>query len=116
VVYQIAKGITHNILIDRMNALRASHWNAKLVPRVRGRMIFNIDIMLAWLKHRDEDVARLFVDLQRIHGNTFNTRVLGEDQILSLDPVVFDYVMNTGFDEFEKGILISIIADCGANG
>ena len=66
----------------------------------------NIDIMLAWLKHRDEDVGRLFVDAQRIHGNTFNTRVLGEDQILSLDPVVFDYVMNAGFGEFEKGILI----------
>jgi len=86
-----------------MNTLRASHWNAKLVPRVRGQMILNIDIMLAWLNHRDEDVGRLFVNQQRIHGNTFNTRVLGEDQILSLDPVVFDYVMNTGFDEFEKG-------------
>jgi hypothetical protein len=103
-------GITHNILIDRMNTLRASYWNAKLVPRVGGRMILNIDIMLAWLKHRDEDVGRLFVNLQRIHGNTFNTRVLGEDQILSLDPVVFDYVMNTGFEEFEKGeVLLTIM-------
>jgi hypothetical protein len=114
-MYHITKGITHNLLIDRMNALRASHWNAKLVPRVRGRMMLNIDIMLAWLRHRDEDVGRLFVNLQRIHGNTFNTRVLGEDQILSLDPVVFDYVMNTGFDEFEKGIVTSMIAICGAD-
>ena len=102
-MYHAFRGTVHNILIDRMNTLRASHWNAKLVPRVQGRMILNIDIMLAWLKHRDEDVGRLFVNQQRIHGNTFNTRVLGEDQILSLDPVVFDYVMNTGFDEFEKG-------------
>lgn len=102
-MYLLTKGIAHNALVDRINSLRASHWNAKLVPRVRGRRILNIDIMLAWLKHRDKDVGRLFVDAQRIHGNTFNTRVLGEDQILSLDPVVFDYVMNTGFDEFEKG-------------
>jgi hypothetical protein len=109
-MYHITKGIIHNFLIDRMNALRASHWNAKLVPRVRGRMIFNIDIMLAWLKHRDEDVGRLFVNLQRVHGNTFNTRVLGEDQILSLDPVVFDYVMNVGFEEFEKGDIVFVIA------
>jgi hypothetical protein len=109
-MYHMTKGITHNILIDRMNALRASHWNAKLVPRVRGRMILNIDIMLAWLKHRNEDVGRLFVDLQRIHGNTFNTRVFGEDQVLSLDPVVFDYVMNTGFEEFEKGEIAFVIA------
>jgi hypothetical protein len=93
----------HNMLIDKMNALRASHWSAKLVPRVRGRKILNIDTMFAWLNHRDEDVGRLFVDLQRIHGNTFNTRVFAEDQILSLDPVVFDHVMNTGFVEFEKG-------------
>jgi hypothetical protein len=109
-MYHITKGIIHNFLIDRMNALRASHWNAKLVPLVRGRMIFNIDIMLAWLRHRDEDVGRLFVAAQRLHGNTFNTRVLGEDQILSLDPVVFDYVMNTGFEEFEKGGIVFVIA------
>jgi hypothetical protein len=115
-MYHITKGITHNFLIDRMNALRASHWNAKLVPRVRGRMIFNIDIMLAWLKHRNEDVGRLFVNLQRIHGNTFNTRVLGEDQILSLDPVVFDYVMNTGFEEFEKGEIVYLTTGCGTDG
>jgi hypothetical protein len=115
-IYQVAEGITHNILIDRMNALRASHWNAKLVPRVQGRMVLNIDIMLAWLKHRDEDVGRLFVNLQRIHGNTFNTRVLGEDQILSLDPVVFDYVMNTGFEEFEKGEVPLKTAEYGTNG
>jgi hypothetical protein len=99
-----------------MNTLRASHWNAKLVPRVQGRMILNIDIMLAWLKHRDEDVGRLFVNLQRTHGNTFNTRVLGEDQILSLDPVVFDYVMNTGFEEFEKGEIPLTIAGYVTNG
>lgn len=95
----------HNIVIDTINAKRASRWNAKLVPRVRGGMLLNIDIMLAWLRHREEDVGRLFVDLQRVHGNTCNTRVFGEDQILSLDPVVFDYVMNTGFEEFEKGTL-----------
>jgi hypothetical protein len=115
-MYYMTRGISHNILIDRMNALRASHWNAKLVPRVRGRMNLNIDIMLAWLRHRDEDVARLFVDLQRTHGNTFNTRVLGEDQILSLDPVVFDYVMNTGFEEFEKGEIVLVIAGYEADG
>jgi len=66
-------------------------------------MCLNVDIMLAWLRHRNEDVGRLFVDLQKAYGNTFNSRVFGEDQILSLDPVVFDHVMNTGFDEFEKG-------------
>jgi hypothetical protein len=79
-------------------------------------MILNIDIMLAWLKHRDEDVGRLFVNLQRIHGNTFNTRVFGEDQILSLDPVVFDYVMNTGFEEFEKGEIVFVTAGHEADG
>jgi hypothetical protein len=62
-----------------------------------------MDIMLDWLRHRDEDVGRLFVNLERIHGTTFNSRVFGEDQILSLDPAVFDLVMSSGFDEFEKG-------------
>jgi len=95
--------IVHNVLIDSINSRRASSWTVQPVPRVRGRLPLNIDIMLDWLRHRDEDVGRLFINLERIHGKTFNSRVFGEDQILSLDPAVFDYVMSSGFEEFEKG-------------
>jgi len=97
--------IVHNVLIDSINSRRASSWTVQPVPRVRGRLPLNIDIMLDWLRHRDEDVGRLFINLERIHGKTFNSRVFGEDQILSLDPAVFDYVMSSGFEEFEKGEL-----------
>lgn len=96
--------IIHYKVIDHVNDLRAAHWRVRRVPRVKGRLPLNIDVMLAWLRHREEDVGRLFVDLQRLHGHTFNTRVLGEDQILSMDPAVFDHVMSSGFDEFSKGM------------
>jgi hypothetical protein len=75
-----------------------------MIPQVQGRYFFNLDVMIAWLRHRDEDVGRLFVTYQRIYGDTFNTRVLGDNQILSVDPAVFDYVMSAGFEEFEKGM------------
>lgn len=77
--------------------------NAKPIPRVRGRYPLNFDILLSWLNHADEDVGRLFHDLSKRYGPTFNTRVLGEDQILSLDPEVFDAVMKNQFKWFYKG-------------
>jgi hypothetical protein len=72
---------------------------------VKGKLPLNIDVMLAWLRHREEDVGRLFVDLQKLYGDTINTRVLAEDQILSMDPAVSDHVMSSGFDEFFKGMI-----------
>jgi len=77
-----------------------------MIPQVQGRYFFNLDVMIAWLRHRDEDVGRLFVNYQRIYGNTFNTRVLGDNQILSVDPAVFDYAMSARFEEFEKGMYV----------
>ena len=102
-VLHFAKIFAHAAVIDKLNALRASYWNASPVPRVKGNLPLNVDIMLAWLKHRDEDVGRMFVELSRTYGGTFNTRVLGEDQILSISPEVFDHVMSGGFKDFHKG-------------
>lgn len=83
---------------DPAAARGASH-----VPRVRGKLPLNIDVLLAWLHHADEDVGRMFYDLSQQYGPTFNTCVLGEDQILSCDPAVFDAVMNDQFSSFPKG-------------
>lgn len=46
----------------------------------------------------------MFHDLSVNYGPTVNTRVLGEDQILSLDPEVFDAVMRDQFKFFAKGV------------
>jgi hypothetical protein len=92
-------GIRH----DSLNRRQASERGALPIPRVRGKLPLNFDILLAWLYHSDEDVGRLFHDLSVRYGPTVNTRVLGEDQILSLDPDVFDAVMRDQFKFFAKG-------------
>lgn len=81
----------------------ARELGASVIPQVKGRLPLNFDVLLAWLYHADEDVGRLFHDLAGRYGPTFNTRVLAEDQVLSIDPDVFDAVMKDQFRSFHKG-------------
>lgn len=90
---------------DRKAREAAHQMGAHIIPRVKGRLPLNFDVLLAWLYHAEEDVGRLFHDLAGQYGSTFNTRVLGEDQILSIDPAVFDAVMRDQFKAFPKGQL-----------
>lgn len=52
------------------------------IPRVRGRFPLNVDILLDWARSgSEEEVGRMMVLLGRKYGRTYNTRVLGEDQV-----------------------------------
>lgn len=64
------------------NNLAARYAGARPIPKVRGRYPLNVDIMLDWAKSgSEEEVGRMMVLLERKYGATYNTRVLGEDQV-----------------------------------
>ncbi|OXG31027.1 cytochrome P450 monooxygenase pc-2 [Cryptococcus neoformans Ze90-1] len=90
-------------------SLVASSWKASAlgatdIPRVRGTWPLNIDVLLNWAKSGTADeVGRMMVLMARQYGGTYNTRVLGEDQIISSDPRVIKHVLIDDFDNFVKG-------------
>jgi hypothetical protein len=68
---------------------RAAHrLGAKPIPRVKGKLPLNVDVVLDWAKSgSEEEVGRMMVLLGRKYGKTYNTRALGEDQV-SIDEKV----------------------------
>ena len=62
--------------------LRARRLGARVIPRVRGRLPLNFDVLLDWSRSgSEEEVGRMMVLLGRTYGRTYNTRVLGEDSV-----------------------------------
>jgi hypothetical protein len=52
------------------------------ITRVSGKWPLNLDVLVDWAKSgAEEEVGRMIVLLSRNYGRTFNTRVLGEDQV-----------------------------------
>lgn len=111
-------------------SLVASSWKASAlgaidIPRVKCTWPLNIDVLLNWAKSGTaEEVGRMMVLMARQYGGTYNTRVLGEDQvclivivsnqwsltgsithgqIISSDPKVIKHVLIDDFDNFVKG-------------
>nr|KIR48835.1 cytochrome P450 monooxygenase pc-2 [Cryptococcus bacillisporus CA1280] len=83
---------------------KASALGAVDIPRVKGAWPLNIDVLLNWAKSgTEEEVGRMMVLMGRQYGETYNTRVLGEDQIISSDPKVIKHVLIDDFDNFVKG-------------
>ncbi|WVQ85454.1 hypothetical protein IAT38_007619 [Cryptococcus sp. DSM 104549] len=74
------------------------------IPRVKGKWPLNLDVLVDWAKSgSEEEVGRMMVLMERKYGKTYNTRVLGEDQIISTDPAVLKHVLVDDFDNFVKG-------------
>jgi hypothetical protein len=61
---------------------RARQLGARDIPRVKGKWPLNLDILRDWAKSgSEEEVGWMMVLLGRQYGTTYNTRVLGEDQV-----------------------------------
>lgn len=61
---------------------KAGRSGATSIPRVAGRWPLNLDVLMDWSKSgAEEEVGRMIELLSRRYGKTFNTRVLGEDQV-----------------------------------
>ncbi|GJJ09202.1 hypothetical protein Clacol_003424 [Clathrus columnatus] len=85
----------------------ARRLNAKVIPRVQGKLPGNLDIVRRIMKSLRQDyILQGFADLLREHNTTIlNTRFFWDDQIISMDEGVMQFVFSTGFSHFEKGIL-----------
>ncbi|OCF41408.1 cytochrome P450 monooxygenase pc-2 [Kwoniella heveanensis CBS 569] len=93
---------SHSVAIQSTRHARSL--GAVDIPRVHGRWPLNLDVLADWAKSgSDEEVGRMMVLLGRKYGKTYNTRVLGEDQIISSDPTVLKHVLVDDFDNFVKG-------------
>lgn len=69
--------------ISLLRSTRAARvLGARPIPRVEGRWPLNLDVLVDWSKSgSEEEVGRMMVLLSRRYGGTYNTRVLGEDQV-----------------------------------
>ncbi|EIW72761.1 hypothetical protein TREMEDRAFT_72868 [Tremella mesenterica DSM 1558] len=81
----------------------AARLGARPIPVVKGKWPLNFDVVLSWTRWSQDEVGRMLFELEKKYGTTFNTRTLGEDQIISSDPIVLRHVFMTGFDNFVKG-------------
>lgn len=65
-----------------VSTYKARKLGAEDIPRVRGKMLLNFDVLLDWSRSgTDEEAGRMMVVLGRKYGGTYNTRVLGEDSV-----------------------------------
>ncbi|KAI0041067.1 cytochrome P450 [Auriscalpium vulgare] len=85
----------------------ARRLGARPIPRVRGRWPGNFDVVLKIVKSFESGyVLQGFADLfEEYQCTTLNTRFFWGDQIVCMDEGVFKFVAQTGFEQFEKGIL-----------
>ncbi|KAJ7281436.1 cytochrome P450 monooxygenase CYP63 [Mycena rebaudengoi] len=85
----------------------AQSHNATVIPQVKGKWPGNLDVALRVVRSfEDGYVLQIFMDLFREHNaTTLNTRLLWDDQIITMDECVMKFVSSTGFSHFEKGIL-----------
>lgn len=64
------------------STVAARQAGAQPIPRVKGKWPLNLDVLVDWGKSgSEEEVGRMMVLLSRRYGVTYNTRVLGEDQV-----------------------------------
>ncbi|KAF8991946.1 cytochrome P450 monooxygenase CYP63 [Cyathus striatus] len=80
---------------------------AQVIPRVQGKWPGNLDIVIKIVRSFEEEyVLQGFADLfQEYNCTTLNTRFFWEDQFISMDENVMQFVLSTSFARFEKGVL-----------
>ncbi|KAF8600093.1 cytochrome P450, partial [Ceratobasidium sp. AG-I] len=76
------------------------------VPRMNCWLPGNIDFITEFMhSHAVDYCEAAWIPLFEKHGSTFNTRILGEDQILTTEPENIKAILSTEFTNFEKGKL-----------
>lgn len=85
--------------------IRARSLGASPIPRVHGRWPLNLDVLVDWSRSgSEEEVGRMMILLSRKYGGTYNTRVLGEDQVCRFLPMTFSCrLRGVGCSEAENG-------------
>ncbi|KAK7029845.1 cytochrome P450 monooxygenase [Favolaschia claudopus] len=74
------------------------------VPVVKGKWLWNLDLLLGRIKQGKDGYPFDVVEpMIRRYGKTFNTRILGEDRIVTCDPAHIQRIFATDFEGWEKG-------------
>ncbi|KAH7929018.1 cytochrome P450 [Leucogyrophana mollusca] len=93
------------IKLGEISARRAAaSMGARLVPCVQGKRVGNIDVMLKLFEYFKTGYPGDGVDdFISTLGNTFNTRMLFEDDIMTVEPKHIKIILATDFDNYIKG-------------
>ncbi|KAI5450415.1 Protein kinase alk2 [Naganishia albida] len=92
-------------LIRQQWVARRLHAQAVPVPRVRGRWPLNLDVMVDWMRSSKGEYLGegMIAKLEQTYGKTMNTRVLGEDSIITTSAVHIAHILGPAFTAFDKG-------------
>lgn len=75
-----------------------------LIPKVKGRLIGNLDVLLAITRNEaNEYCGDIFAQWAKQYGPTFDMNILWAHQIVTVDPSNVKHVVATSFRSFEKG-------------
>ncbi|CEL59858.1 Cytochrome P450 52A5 OS=Candida maltosa GN=CYP52A5 PE=1 SV=1 [Rhizoctonia solani AG-1 IB] len=75
-----------------------------LIPRVKGRWIGNIDVLIAITRNEaNEYCGDIFAEWAEKYGPTFDMNILWAHQIVTVDPFNVKHIVATSFNQFEKG-------------
>ncbi|KAF8605268.1 cytochrome P450 [Ceratobasidium sp. AG-I] len=75
-----------------------------LIPKVKGRLIGNLDVLLAITRNEaNEYCGDIFDQWAKQYGPTFDMNILWAHQIVTVDPSNIKHVVATSFHSFEKG-------------
>ncbi|KZT35466.1 cytochrome P450 [Sistotremastrum suecicum HHB10207 ss-3] len=81
----------------------AQRLGAVPIPKVKGRLPGNLDILFALVRgDRDDSCGEVFRRWSEEYGPTYNMNILWADQIITVDPENVKYVVATSFSNFEK--------------
>lgn len=93
-----------NVINLRLQDREAQRHGARPIPRIKGKWPGNIDVLVDMFKTTQKGYIGEWVHkMSLIYGPTFNTRVLWEDVIFTVDHDVIKFALATGFEHFEKG-------------
>ncbi|KAJ9091639.1 hypothetical protein QFC19_009009 [Naganishia cerealis] len=72
--------------------------------QVKGKWPLNVDILMDWMGGRMDYMGEGMVSrLEGAYGQTLNTRVLGEDSVITTSPEHVYQMLDSSFAAFEKG-------------
>ncbi|EGN93507.1 hypothetical protein SERLA73DRAFT_163545 [Serpula lacrymans var. lacrymans S7.3] len=89
---------------QRSHRRRAMIMGARAVPRVQGKWIGNMDVLIELVTKGDDDyIGQVMHEHMVAYGPTINLNILWEDVIMTAEPNHIKTILATDFNNYEKG-------------